>query len=220
MTITPDNTKIRFIAQNLSNITKDWWKTGIGYGYGIDTPSVLRFIESSFPFSTPITPPTSSEHSQKVQFVRSLPTSRGGRTLILTTSMRHVRELGALFDAPVLMQGTSGGKAKMRHYYAENPESILIGLIDTWRDVADIFTKTDSVIIAKIPFDPPTDPYFLAKTRGMSHNFENYSKPIVLSKLNTLIGTIMTAHPQANIYCTDERIFTTQWGQFLQEHLL
>ena len=83
--------------------------------------------------------------------------------------MKHIREIGnqiANQNFTILMQGISGGKAKMKHYFLEKNEgkSILIGLIDTWRDEHEMLEKLDSVIIAKIPFDPPTDPYFLAKT--------------------------------------------------------
>ncbi len=108
----------------------------------------------------------------------------------------------------------------MCHYYLQNPESILIGLIDTWCDMSDIFSETNHIIIARVPFDPPTDPYFLAKTRGMKNNFEEYSKPIVLSKLNTLIGRIITANPSATISFQDERLMTTEWGKFLRAHFI
>ncbi len=70
----------------------------------------------------------------------------------------------------------------MKHYFLKENEkkSVLIGLIDTWRDESKILEKSDSIVIAKIPFDPPTDPHFLAKTIGMNNSFEIYSKPIVL----------------------------------------
>jgi len=43
------------------------------------------------------------------------------------------------------------------------------------------------VILSKVPFDPPTDPYFLAKTSGISDNFTLYSEPLALIRLNLLI---------------------------------
>ena len=119
------------------------------------------------------------------------------------------------------MQGISGGKAKMKHYFLEKNEekSILIGLIDTWRDEHEILEKLDSIIIAKITFDPPTDPYFLAKTNGMPNSFERYSKPIVLAKLNSLIANIRALNKNTKILCTDTRIETTEWGKFIKKNL-
>lgn len=83
--------------------------------------------------------------------------------------MKHIREIGNSINKDefrVLMQGISGGKSKMKHYFLENSEkkSVLIGLIDTFREESEILQNLDTAIIAKIPFDPPTDPHFLAKT--------------------------------------------------------
>ena len=66
-------------------------------------------------------------------------------------------------------------------------QSILIGIIDNWIDESFLWKSVDMVIIAKIPFDPPTDPYFLARTVGMKNNFEEYSTPIALATINTLV---------------------------------
>jgi hypothetical protein len=69
-------------------------------------------------------------------------------------------------------------------------QTILIGIIDTWRDEYSLWTVAKNIIIAKLPFDPPTDPYFLARTVGMSNNFSEYSEPIVTIRLNTLFERI------------------------------
>lgn len=124
-------------------------------------------------------------------------------------------------DFTVLLQGTSGGKSKISHYFSQNPDekSILVGLLDAWRDEAKVLKNADTLVIAKIPFDPPTDPQFLAKTVGMSNSFELYSKPIVLSRLNTLISNALAINPNIKIICSDERLETTEWGKFIKKNL-
>lgn len=138
--------------------------------------------------------------------------------------MKHIRQIGNQIpknEFQVLMQGISGGKSKMHHYFLENPEkkSVLIGLIDSFREEFEILEKTDTVIIAKIPFDPPTDPHFLAKTAGMPNSFDSYSKPLVITRLSNLIGNAKNANCNAKILCTDERIHTTEWGKFVHKNL-
>ncbi len=71
--------------------------------------------------------------------------------------------------------------------------TILIGIIDTWRDEYDLWKNARNIIIAKLPFDPPTDPYFLARTMGMGNNFSDYSQPIVTIRLNTLLDRILAS---------------------------
>lgn len=98
--------------------------------------------------------------------------------------------------------------------------SVLIGLIDSYIDESSLWQDVDTLIIAKIPFDPPTDPYFLARTVGMKNNFEEYSTPIALSTVNTLIGRAKSANKTLEIICSDERLDTVNWGKNLKNKLL
>ncbi len=99
-------------------------------------------------------------------------------------------------------------------------KSLLIGIIDSWRDESDLWESAECVIIVKIPFDPPTDPFFLARTVGMKNNFEEYSMPIAIATINTLIGHIRISNPQAKIYCSDERLDTTIWGKEMKKKII
>lgn len=67
------------------------------------------------------------------------------------------------------------------------------------------------VYIMKIPFDPPSDPYFLARTSGMKNNFEEYSTPIAIHTMNTLLGRILSSNPKSKIRFSDERIKKMSW---------
>jgi hypothetical protein len=79
----------------------------------------------------------------------------------------------------------------MLSIFVKNTEkTILVGVIDTWRDEYHLWKSTKDIIIAKLPFDPPTDPYFLARTVGMSNNFSDYSGPIVGIRIATLLERI------------------------------
>ena len=150
----------------------------------------------------------------------------GKKIVILTTSMKHIRLLakelkGKNSIEKIYAQGLSGGKGKMMSLFQREREKVvLIGLIDTWIDESDLWACTDEVIIAKVPFDPPTDPYFLARTVGMKNNFEEYSTPIALHTINTLIGRIRVSNPKTMIFCTDERITTMNWGIMMRESFI
>lgn len=91
--------------------------------------------------------------------------------------------------------------------------TVLIGIIDTWRDEYDLWRVATHIIIAKLPFDPPTDPYFLARTVGMTNNFSEYSEPIVTIRLNTLIDRILTSGYSGHIASADSRLMDSEWGK-------
>lgn len=109
----------------------------------------------------------------------------------------------------------------MKHIFLNEIENtILIGLIDTWRDEYDVWEKATSIIIAKVPFDPPTDTYYLARTAGMKNNFSLYSEPMAIIRLNTLIGRIRSSGYTGKIYCEDSRLTLSEWGKNIAQELL
>ena len=153
--------------------------------------------------------------------------SRGNiESTILTTSTKHIRQImqelkkdGSI--GSIYGQGVSGGKSKMMSLFIKSErKSVLIGTIDSWIDESSLWKEVESVIIAKIPFDPPTDPYFLARTVGMKNNFEEYSTPVALATMNTLIGRIQRANPKIRLSIIDERIESTNWWQSMKTKLL
>ncbi len=99
-------------------------------------------------------------------------------------------------------------------------KTILVGIIDTWKDEYELWESARSIIIAKLPFDPPTDPYFLARTVGMNNNFAEYSEPIVTIRLNTLIERILASGYNNTIAVSDTRLMETEWGKRIACELL
>ncbi len=144
--------------------------------------------------------------------------------VILTTSMKHIRDLGKECEKmwiKVLMQGISGGKSKIVSLFEKHIEiTVLIGLIDTWKDEYLLWWMARGCIIAKLPFDPPSDPYFLARTVWMSNNFALYSEPMVIIRINTLIWRIRSGGYIWEIYTLDGRLLTTVWWMWVWKELL
>lgn len=145
-------------------------------------------------------------------------------TVILTTSQKHIREIGKNLqrkDAVILMQWISWGKGKILSLFEKNKEkTILIGLIGTWKDEFPLWRAAKNIIIAKLPFDPPSDPYFLARTVWISDNFSLYSEPMMIIRINTLVGRIRSAGYIGDISCMDERLVKTIWGKEIAGEIL
>ncbi len=148
-------------------------------------------------------------------------------SVILTTSLKHARDLGQELrkihgkNIDILIQWLSGGKWKMLSIFSKKREhTILIGTIDTWRDEHALWKVARCIIITKLPFDPPTDPYFLARTVGMTENFAQYSSPIVIIRINTLIERIRESGYTGMIYSSDSRLTDTEWGKKIATELL
>lgn len=196
----------------------------IGYGYNLRHPLSARFIENCLGMRQMDEKPNTIKQNHHLVYQAEDISSITGGTVILTTNTKHVREIGRTLKSlwkNVLIQWISGGKGKMIWLFLQDPENtILVGTVENWRDEFALWEKIHHLIIAKLPFDPPTDAYFLARTIGMRNNFEVYSMPLVISKINTLIGRVQTKNPTCTITCWDERIISTEWGKNILNEIL
>ncbi len=229
LNIANEKTKITFIPRSVKKQLSPILKGSLAYGVNVAFPQTEAFLMREYGY-------TSNEciknHARVVSWTTVVPIEYhpgliNGGTVILTTSQKHARDLGQVLrkihgkNVEVLIQWLSGGKWKMLSIFKSNTHrTILIGLIDTWRDEYDLWKSATSIVIAKLPFDPPTDPYFLARTVWMSNNFSEYSEPIVTIRLNVLMARILATGYSGRIVTTDSRLIDTQWGQRIQSELL
>ncbi len=189
--------------------------------YGKKSGILDRFLLSEYTIETL---PETNEDTRWIQIVENLSIKKR-KTVILTTSTRHIREIctqikGNFDIEHVFGQWISWGKAKMATLFARREEkSVLVWLIDTWQNEYTLWENTDEVILIKIPFDPPTDPYYLARTVGMKNNFEEYSMPMALSGIESLIIKILLANENIDISISDDRLSKTNWGQVFRENM-
>lgn len=227
LSILAEDTKISFIPRDIHKsiqniVTSQSGEMNTLLGYGINNSQNQRFVEKECGLSGKINGKTST----KILLIQKQISLNWEKTILLTTSMKHAQMLAQEYKwkfniKNIYTQGISGGKGKMLSLFINTKgKSLLIGTIDSWIDEWDLWQYVDTVILAKVPFDPPTDPYFLARTVGMKNNFEDYSSPIAINTINTLIGRIHSANSKTLIICTDERLTNMNWGKSMKEYLL
>jgi ATP-dependent DNA helicase DinG len=95
----------------------------------------------------------------------------GGRTFVLTTTLRALGTigdaLGAAFDAEgdglaVLVQGQAPKRQLMQRFLAD-PHAVLVGSQSFWEGVDVPGEALQCVVIDKLPFPPPNDPLVEAR---------------------------------------------------------
>jgi DNA polymerase III epsilon subunit family exonuclease len=227
--INNEKTKITYIPRNIKTIISPLLSNATAYGINISLPQTKLFLESEYGYTENefIQAPIESIPKKIITQIEYHPGTVQAGTVILTTSQKHARDLGQVLrkihgkNIEILIQGLSGGKWKMLSIFkAKREKTILIGIIDTWRDEYELWKCAQYIIIAKLPFDPPTDTYFLARTVGMQNNFSEYSEPIVTIRLNTLIERILSSGYIWTIVTADSRLIDTEWGKRIQRELL
>lgn len=223
-----DRTRLSLFPREEKNqiqefIKTHWGKTTIGSGYKITAPRVKKFLEDECWFDT--TTLREIGTTQKIVQFSQEPVIVWNRCIILGTNLKQLRALSARLKAEkseyeIFTQGISWWKSKMFQLFKKSKKAILIWLIDTWKDESFLWEITDTLSITKIPFDPPSDPSYLARTSGMSNNFELYSLPLWINKINTLIGRARSAQPSISIYISDEKLETMTWWRSIVDELL
>ncbi|MFZ3127439.1 MAG: ATP-dependent DNA helicase [Rhodoferax sp.] len=116
----------------------------------------------------------------------------GGRTLVLTTTLRAMRSIGdalrqyfAPFSAiQVLVQGQSPKRELVERFCGEDSKAagcVLVASASFWEGIDVPGDALQMVIIDKLPFSPPDDPLVEARARqmeGMGKNpFQHFHVP-------------------------------------------
>ena len=105
----------------------------------------------------------------------------GGRTFVLTTTLRALQSIGdalrAEFEAQgdsiqVLMQGQIPKRQLMQQFLAQ-PRSVLVGSQTFWEGIDVPGDALQCVLIDKLPFPPPNDPLVEARVKRLEEEGRN-----------------------------------------------
>lgn len=148
---------------------------------GIDAEAVVRKFESPFDYAhqaalyvpPKFVDPGSEGHAQTVaQLAAELIGVLGGRTFVLTTTLRALRAVGDLLsqkleaqghNVSVLVQGARPKRELLQRFRESAGSSVLVGSQSFWEGIDVAGDDLQLVIIDKLPFPPPGDPLVQAR---------------------------------------------------------
>ena len=207
---------------------------------GLGNAQVLR-VESPFNYQAQawlhvprlMVPPKDPLHSSEVgeiaiQIARAL----GGRTLVLTTTLRALRAIGAQMQAAlgdsgemtVLVQGESPKRELMQRFrQAIEPGGkacVLVASASFWEGFDVPGEALQAVVIDKLPFPPPNDPLVEARSQRLEaqgrSSFNHYFLPEAAVSLKQGAGRLIRRETDrgALVVC-DNRLVNTAYGRRL-----
>jgi predicted DnaQ family exonuclease/DinG family helicase len=148
--------------------------------------------------------------------------TNGGRTLVLFTSKK---DLSRIFHhlAPqlkhqgfnLLAQGISGGRGKIISHFMDEPESsALMGTNSFWEGIDLVGNLLNCLVIQKLPFDPPEDPIFRARSRRFRNEFNDYSLPRAILRFKQGFGRLIrSSQDTGNTIMLDSRLVHKEYGK-------
>jgi ATP-dependent DNA helicase DinG len=207
---------------------------------GLQDASVLR-VASPFDYAAqaalyvpehmPV--PSDEGHSRAVaQWVAPAAQRLGGRTLVLTTSLRALRTIAAVLrerltgevDVEVLVQGESPKRWLMERFRVGSARGekgcVLVASATFWEGFDVPGESLQLVVIDKLPFPPPNDP--LARARGQRVEamgrsaFAHYAVPEAAVALKQGAGRLIRSETDRGILVVcDPRLTTMGYGKRL-----
>jgi len=148
-----------------------------------------------------------------------------GRTMVLFTSHAALRNTYNTIQSSleeegilVLGQGLDGSPKRVINTFRANNKSILLGTASLWEGI-DIVGKALSVlVIARLPFNVPTNPVFAARSELYEDPFNHYTVPQAALKFKQGFGRLIRSRYDRGVMIVfDRRLQTKAYGRiFLQ----
>lgn len=154
----------------------------------------------------------------------------GGRTFLLTTSHRRVKEFRELLREPLALHGISlltqgeESPAQLLRRFSAPGQHVLIGVDTFWEGVDIPGERLSCVIMTRLPFPVPSDILFQARANKIEAEggraFKDLSMPLVGLKMKQGFGRLLRSEGDRGIFLlTDPRAATKRYGRQLIKNL-
>jgi ATP-dependent DNA helicase DinG len=205
----------------------------------------VRRVESPFDYASQaavyvpraICKPNEPAHSAQVAAVAGDAAARiGGRTMVLTTTLRALRAIGELLqqrfqgglELEVLVQGQAP-KRELIERFREGaahgrPGCVLVASASFWEGVDVPGDALQLVVIDKLPFPPPGDPLVEARSQRLQSQgrspFNDYFVPEAAVALKQGAGRLIRRETDRGVLVVcDTRLVTMGYGRRLMSAL-
>lgn len=146
----------------------------------------------------------------------------GGRTMVLFTSYGQLRETAraiaqplAEADISLLAQGDGASRQQILDNFKEiDNRAVLLGTRSFWEGVDVPGIALQAVMIARLPFDVPSDPIFAARSETFDSPFFEYSIPEAVLRFRQGFGRLIRRRDdEGMVVVLDKRVLTKRYGQ-------
>ena len=118
----------------------------------------------------------------------------------------------------VLAQGVDGTPQQLVSRFLENPETVLLGTSSFWEGVDLAGDALRVLLVARLPFNVPSEPVFAARSEQYENSFNQYAVPQAILKLRQGFGRLIRTKTDRGVaVILDQRILARRYGQaFIQ----
>jgi predicted DnaQ family exonuclease/DinG family helicase len=206
--------------------TFDYFRSRVGLGPGIEElilPSPFDFLHQALvclPADFPA--PEDETFDQEVEeVVASVARRVGGRTLVLFTSHRQLRDVHTalkhrvdLDEVLILGQGIDGQRRQVLKSFDEAERPLLLGTASFWEGIDVPGQKLSCVIMVRIPFPVPAEPVYAARAEQVRDAFAQLALPQAALRLKQGFGRLIRrSTDRGAVVILDNRILGRDYGK-------
>jgi DNA polymerase-3 subunit epsilon/ATP-dependent DNA helicase DinG len=207
------NGSFEFIQQRLSAEIAGVMSVESPFNY---RDSALVFIPSDMP------EPADRDRYQQLleRGIIELATALNGRTMVLFTSYAHLRQTAqaitprlALGDIIVYDQSDGSSRQALLEGFRTSEKAVLLGTKSFWEGVDIPGSALSAVVIPRLPFSPPNDPIFAARSENYADSFNAFALPDAVLRFRQGFGRLIrTQTDRGVVVIMDARIRTKRYG--------
>jgi predicted DnaQ family exonuclease/DinG family helicase len=150
-----------------------------------------------------------------------------GRALVLFTSHSSLRATHQLVGEmlrdeaiQVLGQGIDGSARQLVRTLQSNPNTVLLGTASFWEGIDIVGEALSLLVIARLPFNVPSDPVFAARSALYDDPFAQYALPQAVLRFKQGFGRLIRSKTDRGVLVVlDRRIASRQYGSAFLESL-
>ncbi len=169
---------------------------------------------------------TDAEYVEDINpVIRDIARIFGGRTLVLFTSHKMLRESYHKMRPELEQEGIAilghridGGRTRLANEFRKNPHCVLYGSSSFWEGIDLPGDMLQCVIIARLPFLPPNTPVIEARTEEIAREnrdpFMGFTVPEAVIQLKQGFGRLIrTEEDQGAVVVLDRRLVEKRYGR-------
>jgi DNA polymerase-3 subunit epsilon/ATP-dependent DNA helicase DinG len=185
--------------------------------------SALVFIPSDMP-----EPLDRDRYQQMVERgIIELAAALDGRTMVLFTSYAHLRQTAqvitprlALGGIVVYDQSDGSSRQALLEGFRTSEKAVLLGTKSFWEGVDIPGSALSAIVIPRLPFSPPNDPIFAARSENYADSFNAFALPDAVLRFRQGFGRLIrTQTDRGVVVVMDARIRTKRYGTAFMEAL-
>jgi ATP-dependent DNA helicase DinG len=201
---------------------EDAYELALGSPFDYETAALL-YIANDIP-----EPSDRNGHQRSIEngLIR-LCRATGGRTLVLFTSYDQLKRTSqaispvlARDDILVYEQGEGASAHTLLETFRTSERAVLLGTRAFWEGVDVPGQALSVLVIAKLPFDVPSDPIVAARSETFEDPFYQYSLPEAILRFRQGFGRLIrTQFDHGIVAVLDRRILTKKYGRLFLDSL-